>query len=269
VEATVKEPAKETPDEVRMTFGEHLEELRSRLIKCVVMLAFTCITCCALYESLLRFIVKPHYEAMRLLGRTVAESHLMSGGYTAPIWAVMKLGFILGTFIASPWLGYQIWAFVSAGLYRHEKKWVKVFAPFSLLLFALGCVFGYLILIPYGLYGMAAMMSLDVVSPQYLLRDYLDLVMTLTLATGAIFELPLVMTFTTAVGLTTARWWLKQTRIAIVVIFIAAAVLTPSPDIYTQLLMAAPLFLLYFVGMGLSAFIRPRKRVLDEKAPQP
>ena len=243
-----------------MTFGQHLEELRWRLIKSVVMLAFTTIAMMVVYESLLHFVTRPHFAAMKLLGRSEKDSLLMNIGYTAPIWSVMKLGFILGFFIASPWIAYQIWAFVSSGLYRHEKKWVQIFAPFSFLLFVAGCTFGYFVLIPYGLYGMAAMFSLDVVSQQYALKDYLDLVITLTLATGAIFQLPLIMCFTTAIGLTTAKSWWKWTRIAIVVIFVVAAVLTPSPDIYSQLLMAVPLLVLYFVGMLLCVMIRPRKK---------
>ncbi len=265
MEATVKEPAKDHPDEVRMTFGEHLEELRWRLIKIVVMLAVTCVTMMVVYESLLYFITRPHFEAMALLG--VKNSQLMSGGYTKPIWSIMKLGFILGAFIASPWVGYQVWAFVGSGLYKHEKKWALVFAPLSFLLFAGGCTFGYFILIPYGLYGMASMMSMDVVSPQYVLSDYLDLVMTLTLATGAIFQLPLIMTFTNAIGLTTAKWWLMQTRYAVIVIFVVAALLTPSPDIYSQLLMAVPLVVLYFLGILFCLFVR--KKPPAAAAPQP
>ena len=260
MEAELKEKLKERiPDDVRMTFGEHLEELRWRLIKCVVMLLATCMTCMVVYEPLVWFVTRPHFKAMMMLGAKNAT--FISTSPQAPIWAVMKLGFILGTFIASPWIGYQIWAFVSSGLFSHEKKWAIVFAPISLLLFTGGCVFGYFILIPYGLYGMAKMMWMpEIMTPTYALADYLNLVMTLTLATGTIFQLPLIMCFTTAIGVTTAKTWWKWTRIALVVIFIAAAVLTPSPDIYTQLLMSVPLVVLYFLGMAMCLLIRPTKR---------
>lgn len=263
MEARIKEPPKagDNPDEVRMSFGDHLEELRWRLIKCVVMLLVTCVACMAIYEPLLLFITKPHFQAMQMLGIPPEKSTFLNVSYTAPIWSVMKLGFILGTFLASPWIGYQLWAFVGAGLYKHEKKWVALFAPVSFLLFTGGCAFGYLILIPYGLYGMATMLRMpEVMSAQYALADYLNLVMTLTLATGTIFQLPLIMCFTTAIGLTTAKSWWRWMRLAVVAIFIAAAILTPSPDIYTQLLMAGPLLLLYVIGMGLCVLIRPPKK---------
>lgn len=251
----------EHPEEVRMTFGEHLEELRWRLMKSVVMVTACFVVAMVFYKENLYFITRPHFWAMQLLNVPVKDSLLLNLGYTAPIWATMKLSFIIALFVASPWVGYQIWAFVAAGLYPHEKKWVRVFSPISFLLFTGGCAFGYLILVPYGLYGMATMMRIEeVTSSQYALGDYLGLVMTLTIVTGAIFQLPMIMCFTTLVGLTTAKTWWKWTRAAIVIVFIAAAILTPSPDIYTQLLMAAPLLVLYFVGMGLCVLIRPRQR---------
>lgn len=242
-----------------MTFGEHLEELRWRLLKSVVALLGAFLVSMAFYQELLYFVTRPHFEAMKLLKVSDHDALLMNLGYTRPIFSTLKLAFIIGLFSASPFIGHQIWAFVGAGLYPRERRWVHVFAPLSFLLFVGGCAFGYLVLIPYGLYGMATMMQMsEVTSSQYALGDYLDLVMVLTIATGIIFELPLAMCFTTVVGLTTGATWLRWTRFAIVLIFVAAAVLTPSPDIYTQILMALPLLVLYFVGMGLSALIRRR-----------
>lgn len=263
MEARIKEPPKagENPDEVRMSFGDHLEELRWRLIKCVVMLLVTFSVAMIFYKEYLYFITRPHFWTMGQIGIFGKDAELINISYTAPIWAVMKMGFIIGLFAASPWIGYQIWAFVSAGLYKHEKRWVQIFAPVSFLLFAGGSTFGYLVLVPVGLWGMATMMGVEgIVATKFALSDYLSLVMTLTIVTGAIFQLPLIMCFTTAIGLTTAGTWWRWTRLAVVVIFIAAAVLTPSPDIYTQLLMAAPLFLLYLVGMAMCLLIRPRKK---------
>ncbi|MBI4563941.1 MAG: twin-arginine translocase subunit TatC [Planctomycetes bacterium] len=244
------------PAEVRMTFGEHIEELRWRLIKSVLALLGGVVVAFVFYKELVRFIVQPHFWAMQLLEVPKAETPLLSGGYAAPLWSIMKLAFIIGLFLASPVVAYQIWRFVASGLYAQERKYVGLYGPVSFLLFAGGCAFGYLILIPYGLLGMATMLRMEeVISSQYLFADYLNLVMTLTIVTGVIFELPLAMVFCTAIGLTTWRTWWRWSRYATVGIFVAAAVLTPSPDVLTQLLMVVPLILLYALGMGLSAFV--------------
>src|SRR5687767_2519867 len=204
-------------DDVRMTFAEHIEELRWRLIKSVVVLLAAFLAGMYFYQDLLYFITRPHFRAMQLLDVKTQESLLLNIGYAAPIFATLKLAFIVGVFAASPFVGYQIWAFVGAGLYPAERKWVRVFSPVSFLLFAGGCAFGYLVLIPYGLYGMATMMRMsEVTSSQYALGDYLNLVMTLTVVTGLIFELPLIMCFTTIVGLTTAATWWRWMRMAVI-----------------------------------------------------
>src|SRR5262245_14388096 len=166
--------------EVRMTFGEHLEELRWRLVKSLIALGITFVVATIYYQELVAFIVRPHYQVMAWLeksekgkpdkekpadGKPAAErelhGQLIAGAYTKPIWSVMKLSFIVALFAASPYIGYQIWAFISAGLYARERKYVVRYAPISFLLFTGGCIFGYFILIPYGLYGLAQIVSLD------------------------------------------------------------------------------------------------------------
>lgn len=243
------------PEQVRMSFGEHLEELRSRLFKALLALGAAFAAAVVWYRELLIFVIRPHYEAMRLLGIPEGQSHLIQGGYTQPIWAVMKLAFIVAVVAASPVIAWQIWKFVSAGLYPKERRHVTAYAPLSFALFLSGCVFGYLVLIPYGLYAMAQMLQVDVVDPTFTLSDYLNLVMTLTIVTGFIFELPLMMMFLTAVGLATPGTWWRWIRFAIVGIFVASAILTPSPDIFTQVLMAAPLTVLYLLGILASALV--------------
>jgi Tat protein translocase TatC len=258
--ATATQAPTQDPSEVRMTFGEHLEELRGRLIKSLVALVLAFGVATVYYQELVWFVVQPHFRVMEWLKVPEQHASLIAGAYTKPIWAVMKLSFIVGLFAASPFIAYQIWKFVSAGLYPRERKYVVRYAPLSFLLFFGGCVFGYTILIPYGLYGMAQMFNIKGVQATYILTDYLDLVMSLTIVTGVIFQLPLVMSFCTSVGLTTAKTWLRWLKIGIVVIFVAAAILTPTPDIYTQLLLAVPLLVLYFIGVGLSALVGPSER---------
>jgi Tat protein translocase TatC len=245
-----------------MTFGEHLEELRWRLVKSLIAFGVAFVVAAVYYEKLLRIVVQPHFRAMKLLGVEEAQAKLLQLSYTGPVWALMKLSFIVALFVASPIVAYQLWKFVSAGLYKNERKYVTRFAPVSFLLFAGGCVFGFYILIPYGLYGMSQMAN----DPKhttlmFALTDYLNLVMTLTVVTGIIFQLPLIMVFTSVLGFTSAKTWLKWIRFAIVAIFVAAAILTPSPDWLSQVLLAVPLLVLYLLGIALCAmFGKPRER---------
>jgi len=253
----VQTPPTQDPTEVRMTFGEHLEELRWKLVKSLVALLATFVLATIFYQELVWFVVQPHFQVMEWLKIRDSNAQLIAGAYTKPIWAVMKLSLIVGLFAASPFIAYQIWSFISAGLYPRERKYVIRYAPFSFLLFFGGCIFGYLVLIPYGLFGLAQIVNIPAVQPTYLFTDYLDLVMSLTIITGAIFQLPLVMAFISAIGLTTWRTWIRWIKVAIVAIFVTAAILTPTPDVFTQLLLAIPLLLLYGLGILLSAFVSP------------
>jgi sec-independent protein translocase protein TatC len=253
------EPSKPSDDkaEGRMTFGEHLEELRSRILKSLLVLMGALFACMAYYQELVWFITRPHVEAMTQLG--VKNYELMPGSYGGPIMAIMKLAFIISLFVSSPFIGYQVWAFVSAGLYRNERKYVLGFAPASFALFTLGCVFGYVKLIPLALWGLAKATSFDVqiVSNQYLFQDYLSLVMTLTIVLGAVFQLPLVMVFLTMVGIVEPKFWNRWRRAAMVVNVVFAAIVTPA-DIFTMIMVAVPMLGLYELGVLFSYLLGRR-----------
>lgn len=234
-----------------MTFGEHLEELRSRLFKSVLALAVAFLGLMFFSGPLVAFISRPHFRAMELLEIPRENSRFLSGTYTDPVLATLKLVFIAALFLSSPILAWQGWAFVASGLYPKERRYVVRFAIPSFLLFLGGCAFGYLLLIPYGLWGMAQMQQLDLVDPKFTFSEYLNLVLLLTVVMGVVFELPLVMLFCTVVGLVEPATYSKWRRLAIVLIFVVSAILTP-PDVFSQLLMAFPLLLLYEFGILLS-----------------
>jgi len=162
---------------------------------------------------------------------------------------VMKLTTIVGFFLASPYVARELWGFVAAGLHREEKRYVKVFAPVSFLLFLLGCCFGYFVLIPYALYAMVQMMPLDKVQPVVNIGDYLGLVMTLTIVLGTIFQLPLLMVFLTKVGVVSPQRWRSWRRAAILGSVVLAAFLAP-PQPQSMLVFALPLLVLYEIGAG-------------------
>jgi sec-independent protein translocase protein TatC len=263
-QAGKKSDGKGDEPEARMTFGEHIEELRGRLLKSVVFLMLATVSSLFFYNDLVWFISRPHVSAMNNLKKTLEEKgmrpndlefKLIAGGYAAPVIATMKLGFIIALFVSSPWIGYQIWAFISAGLYKHERKYVVMFAPISFALFAAGCAFGYLFLVRICLMGLAntGMAGGDVVSPQYMFTDYLNLVTTLTILLGAIFQLPLIMVFLSKIGLVAPATYNKYQRLAILCNLIGAAFIAP-PDVISMCVVAIPMILLYEIGV-VAAFV--------------
>jgi Tat protein translocase TatC len=250
--------------EARMTFGEHIEELRGRLLKSVLFLMIATVTSLFFYDQLVWFITRPHVEVMTKLGVPEAQQKLMPGSYATPVISTMKLGFIIALFVSSPFIGYQIWAFISAGLYKNERKYAVLFAPISYLLFAAGCAFGYMILVRVCLLGLAktGQAGGKIISSQYLFTDYLNLVTTLTIILGAVFQLPLIMVFLSKIGLVAPPTYNKYQRLAILCNLIAAAFIAP-PDVISMCVVAIPMILLYEIGV-VASFI-----FASSKPPEP
>ena len=266
VQERVEKFAAGDPADVRMTFGEHIEELRSRLVKSIGVLIAAIVVCMAFYNKLVYWVLVPHFKAMRMLypDQPMEAFRPMSGSYGGPILAVMKLAFIVALFVASPFIGYQMWAFVSAGLYPKEKKWVVRFAPVSFVLFLAGCAFGYFILVPACLYGLANAMDVKLLDPTKItFSDYLSLVMTLTIILGGVFQMPLLMVFFAKLGLVQPSSYNRWRRHAIVLNLVFAAIVTPA-DVVSMILVAIPMLLLYEIGVIVS-YIAARK----PKPPEP
>jgi Tat protein translocase TatC len=232
-----------------MTFVQHLDELRTRLLRSIVALLLAVVVAMFFYKDLISIATLPHYRAMSWLGM---PGQFISATHCGPVGGVMKLACIVGLFFASPYIARELWGFIGAGLYRDEKRYVKAFAPASFLLFLLGCVFGYFVLIPYALYAMVTAMPLDKVQPVFNIGDYLGLVMTLTILVGAIFELPLVMVFLAKIGLLTPGQYRSWRKHAIVANIVAAAVIAP-PDLLSMIVFVLPLLVLYEIGILASA----------------
>ncbi len=233
-----------------MTFVQHLDELRTRLLRSIVALLLAVTVAMIFYKDLIVIATLPHYRAMDWLSIPGQFIILTHGG---SVGSVMKLACIVGLFFASPYIARQLWGFVAAGLYPDEKKYVGAFAPASFLLFILGCVFGYFILIPYSLYAMVTMMPLDKVQPVFSIGEYLSLFLTLTILVGAIFELPLLMVFFAKTGLLSPARYRSWRKHAIVANVIGGAVIAP-PDLLSMLVFVLPLIVLYEAGILASAF---------------
>lgn len=224
-------------EEKRLTLSEHLEELRGRIIKSVIFL----IIASSIFYNFVN-IVLPHL--IKPVGKLV---------FIAPQEAFIsniKIAFFGGLFLSSPFVLYEIWQFISEGLKSNERKYVAIFAPFSFILFVLGAGFGYFLIVPIGIKFLLGFAT-DILTPMITISRYISFVGMLTFAFGLIFQLPLACSFLTKIGIVTPLFLSSKRRHAIVLMFIAAATLTP-PDVITQCLMALPLLVLYEIGIVFS-----------------
>lgn len=236
----------------RFSFGEHLEELRARVIIAIIATIF-CFGFCWLFKStILLLATRPHMLAMSKFGLT---SDLQVISYQEGFYAYIKLCFISGIFFAYPFIVYQLWKFVSPGLYTKEKRYGFLFISLSYLAFIVGVLFGYFFLIPIGLQFLISILGTGV-APIITMGQYISLVFLLTIALGLVFQLPLVILLITKLGLIKAEQFISWRKYAVLATFIIAAIITP-PDPFTQIMTAIPMIALYELGILLS---KPTKK---------
>lgn len=208
-------------------------------------------------------------QAERLIDRRAKRANvkvrLQQLSYPEAFMSYLKVSFVLALFIAGPFMGREAWKFVGKGLYPEEKRWVTVISPLSFIAFFSGAAFGYFILIPLGLHYLATYGGEDIIEGSITLSEYLSIFITLTLVVGLFFQLPLLMSFTTLIHLTTDQTFREKRRWFYFVAVIVSAFLTP-PDPVTQVLMWIPLLILYELGIWLS-FVIVRGRAKDTDIP--
>jgi sec-independent protein translocase protein TatC len=249
------------PEDATMTFWEHLAELRSRLIR--MALAFTVGAAVAWFyrQALLGWLTEPFTSAWQS-GKVEGSASLHFAAPAALFVAYVKLALLGGLVLALPVILYQLWMFVSPGLYAREKRIAIPFVVVSCLLFASGGYFGYRVAFPIAfryLLSFSGPVGAEgfEVTPTVMIGEYLDFVSRMLLAFGTTFELPVVVFFLSISGVITHRHLIKFARYFVVVAFILAAIITP-PDITSQFLLAVPLCILYGVSIGI-AYVFGRK----------
>jgi len=257
--------------DVPMTVFEHLGELRTRLIRTLLGLIPGIGVAWWLREQLLDFLVAPLGKAWVKLG--MGEPTLHFGNPVDVFVAYLRIAVVCGCILSSPWAAYQIWAFIAPGLYSREKAYALPFALASAVFFVGGAFFGYAAVFPVGfesLLGMAGMLPshLVKVAPTIMIDEYLSFATQMLLGFGIVFEVPVVVAFLALAGVVNWKQLLRFGRYWTVVAAILAGVLTPSPDVGSQLFMMAPLVVLYFAAVGVAYFIGPKvpPEPLEEKS---
>jgi sec-independent protein translocase protein TatC len=234
--APVAKEKDEDQEQGRMPFLAHLGELRQRIIVSLVAIGLGFVVTFNFSDRIIAWIARPLPVKLAFLEPT------------EPFWVNMKVAMFAGMFLVLPILLYEIWAFVSPGLLPHERKFALPFVILSTLFFAMGAAFALLVIVPFAVKFLVSYKTENLVATISVNR-YVDFVLKFTLAFGLVFELPLGITLAARLGLVTPEFLSKNRKYAILINFIAAAILTPTPDAFNQCLMAAPLCLLYEAGI--------------------
>lgn len=236
-----------------MPFTAHLEELRSRLIRSLVAIVAAFAATYALSEWIFALLTEP------LLRLQAPGLGLIGTGVPEAFFTKIKVALIAALFLAFPVMLWEFWQFVAPGLYEHEKRHARGFVFFGTLLFLLGAYFCYAIVFEIGFAFFLKRYEALGVRPAIRIGEYLSFAARLLLAFGVVFELPVAAYFLTRIGVLDHRLLIGQSRYAVIVLFILAAVLTP-PDLVSQILLALPLLVLYGVSIGVSYLARDKEK---------
>ena len=240
---------KHDPHDTTMTLGDHLEDLRLRVILALVGLGTAVALCLCFGTLIIKFIERPYIEAMGLQARL--QSLAPADGFTS----YMEISVMAGVVLASPWIFYQLWMFVSAGLYPNEKRYVYVAAPFSAGLFITGALFFVFVIAPVTL-KFLVMFNKEVlgVDSNFTFQNYVSFITIMMLIFGVAFQTPIAIFFLIRTGLVSIQAMTRSRRIVIFGIVILAAVATPGSDMFSLFSLAIPLYLLFEAGILLGWF---------------
>jgi sec-independent protein translocase protein TatC len=223
----------------KMPFMEHLGELRTRIMRSLFWLLGGLLVTFPFSQWIVDWLAQP----VTKLGYKLV--------FTAPaeaFWVQMKVALITGLFVASPGILWQVWAFIAPGLHPHERKYAAPFVIIGSLMFIAGGAFALRVVTPYAIAFLLSY-ARETLQPMITLENHVGFILKFTLAFGLVFELPLLLTILSRMGVVTPKALARNRKYAILGAFIAAAILTPTPDVFNQTLMAGPLILLYEVGI--------------------
>ena len=237
-------------EEGRMPFLAHLGELRQRIIVCLIALILGFALTFSFSERIITYLARP-LEPVKLAFLEPTE----------PFWVNMKVALVTGGFVVLPVLLWQVWGFIAPGLLPNERKFALPFVILSTLCFFAGASFAITVIVPKAIHFLISFKTGNLV-PTLSVNRYVDFILKFTVAFGLIFELPLALTLGSRLGLVTPAFLAKNRKYAILLCFVASAILTPTPDAFNQLLMAGPMILLYELGIVAARVFGRRKRAV-------
>lgn len=234
-----------------MSLIEHLEELRRRIVRAVVAVAVAFLACWGFVKPIADFLARPVYAVL-------PNQKLAFLGVTDPFIMYVKVAALVAVFVASPVVLYQVWRFISPGLYRHERRWAGPFIVLGTLFFVGGGAFAYYVAFPFAVEFLVGVGS--EFDPVITVDRYFRFLLYVVLGLGLMFELPIVIFLLAQMGVVTPRFLIRNFRWAVLLIFVAAALITPTPDIVNLCLFAVPTIVLYLLGVGAAALVQWRRK---------
>lgn len=240
----------------RMTLLEHLDELRRRILRTLIVVVVAFFGCFAFAEQIYNLLAKP------------IEPHvdqLVFDGVADPFIVQVKVALLASVFVTSPYLVSQLWGFVAPGLYRRERRYAIPFIFFGSLFFIGGGAFGYFVALPFATeflvnMGLNANWEADI-----RIERYLSFAVNVLLGLAVMFQLPIVIFMLSQLGVVTPRFLMRHFRWAVLIIIVISAVITPTPDAVNMTIVAGPTVLLYLVGVGASALVQRRRKRIEEE----
>jgi sec-independent protein translocase protein TatC len=233
-------------DETPLTLLEHLNELRIRLFRSLIALFLGILLAAAFTDRLLKYLIKPYGTQLQILGPT--ES----------IVIYFRVALLAGAIFAIPYITFQLFMFIAPGLTRKEKRWIYLALPATTALFLIGVAFAWFIMVPAAL-GFLQNFESDIFRPEWTAERYIAFLTSLLFWIGVSFELPVVVFVLARLGIMGPQPLMHNWRLAVVIITIVAAVITPTVDPFNMLLVTAPLLALYVISIGLAAIAYPRR----------
>lgn len=255
--------------DAKMPFTEHLSELRKRTIISLLALLAGFVISFNYSEELFKAITIPlrseihfslSYPFISLIPSKIKSASLVFLAPVEAFWVHLKVSFVAGLVISLPVIFHQLWKFVSPGLLSKEKRYVAPFVVISTALFLAGATFCFLFVLPFAM-GFLLTYKTEFMTPMLSVGNYVDFCLKFILAFGAVFELPVVIVFLTRTGIVTPGTLAKNRKYAILIAFIIAAILTPTPDAFNQTLMTVPIIILYEAGILISRFFTRKKTI--------
>ena len=228
--------APQDAEQGKMPFLAHLGELRRRIIVSLIALGVGFVVTFNFSDRIITWLARPLPVKLAFLEPT------------EPFWVNMKVALVAGAFLVLPVILYEVWAFIAPGLLPHERRFALPFVVLSTVCFALGATFALAVIVPFAVKFLVSYKTENLVATISVNR-YVDFVLKFTVAFGLVFELPLAITLGARMGFVTPEFLAKNRKYAILINFVIAAILTPTPDAFNQLLMAGPLILLYEAGI--------------------